>query len=48
MLICQCANVPIGCAIFNEDMPNGNWHIDILAHYAIIYNLILAAYDDSQ
>ena len=22
--------------------------IDILAHYSIIYNLILAAYDDSQ
>ena len=39
MIMCQYVNVPIGCAIFSEDMPNGTltyWHIIILAHYSYI------------
>jgi hypothetical protein len=33
--MCQYANVPIGCAMAN--MPHGNWHIGILAHYSLAH-----------
>ena len=39
--MCQYANVPIGCAIFSEDMPNGTLaylHIIKLNNYYVVYD----------